>query len=337
MKIKQPELFSVLTAFTPIASTSLIKGGTPVFFISNVLIAQTPEITIQTPFIYPSEFENQGVFFNSFISAVACFSETSILELFFEKNQLCIKSKGRKVYLALITDYPQLPFIQTQKVKRKKLPPSFSTGLDFVSPICSSLTTFPDFNCIHFDKDRLSAINHDTVGTFIFDIDFQSSFNVAKDFLSLLSVFDLHTYALTKTHIYFTSKTNTLYILPKVELEFPAIDSFLTKKGKPIVFSKALFQSITNAGLFTSNDDNTQIQIVVNKNTITIISENNNGKYEDKIRHKTEMKEDSFSFSISQKRLLYILQKTDTGILTSNSIIFKTSEFIFAISIEKNS
>lgn len=336
MKVNKNDFKKALENVKPgLASKEVIEQTTSFAFMGDRVVTYNDEISISHPV---EGLEMTGAVKADEMYALLSKLKGDEIEMEIEDNQILITSGKSRAGMVLQAEI-KLPLEEIgEKSKWKKLPEDFLENLKFVIGGCSSDSSRPILQCVHFGEggvynssDNLSLTH--VVGE---ELPF-SDFLLPQHTCSNLIKFEPTKIAQGEGGwIHFKNSEQTTLSCRLFEEKFPDVSGLLKQKGENIELPKNIEEIIDRAEVFAKRGSylDESISISITKKKLTVKGTSDTGWFEES--EETTYEGDPITFSINPYLFRSILSKTHKCILNEKAIKFEEEgwEYLAMLQIE---
>jgi len=216
--------------------------------------------------------------------------------------------------------------VKFDKVRNfKKLPEDFLKGVKLVQYSISKDASRPAYTYMYVHGNKLASTDNFRISEYTMESEMEEV-KIPVNTVLQLSRYNLESYCLNDSFIYFKTKDNIIIMSQIGNLDFVRYEKVLEVEGDIFEFPEDTKTMIDTVEITVdgSTDIDRSIDVNIFDGNIMYSSSNEIGEIEGEIEVDSDLE---FSFKISPEFLKAILEITNKAIISSNRLLFETDNF----------
>jgi len=243
------------------------------------------------------------------------------------EGELLIRGKRRRCGIRMESEI-LLPIESIKPPKEwKKIDEKLIEAIGLVSYCAGKETEQFALSCVHITSEYVEAMDNFQLGKYKVFSDIEKSILIRRDSLKSILTMGAIELGETKNWIHFRNKKGLIVSCRRYIDEFPKTKALFKVKGSKLLIPKGIRTEVELAEIFSSENDNSMIEIHLTKDNIKVMGRGDSGYYT--VDRKTKYKGEIQNFRMPPKLLCDLSRKYHSCVIGPDRLKIKSGNMLY--------
>lgn len=246
-------------------------------------------------------------------------------------GELLIRGRRRSLGIRM-DDCISLPVDSVETpAKWRRLPSDFGEAIQVVKECASSDQSTPILTCINLQPHQVEASDNYQITRYFCETNLRKPVLVKRDSIQHIVSLDMTHVAETDNWIHFRNQSGVRFSCRRYEESFPCLDEYFQFKGDRIVLPRGLSEAVEKAEIFSAENDDNQIKVIIRAGKFRIRGEGVSGWFTE--FSKTKYKGPPISFYISPRLLVNLTTRHNECEIGEGRLRVDAGRFVYVTAL----